>query len=382
MSPPPPTAPKKPEWAPRIWEGCNLYAWLRLLLKNRCAVNWRYWYIAVIVTFMATYNTLMRVIQEIVYFRRLRNTHITQPPIFILGHWRTGTTLLHELMIQDPALGYPTTYECMFPNHFLISEGFFTKYFSFLMPKTRPMDNMKAGLSRPQEDEFALCMLGLPSPYLTIAFPNHPPQDTEYLDLRGLSESRLASWKNGLLGLLKRITCKTGKRLVLKSPTHTARVRVLKQMFPGARFVHIVRDPYVVFPSTVNLWRSLYRSHGLQVPTYEGLEEYVLSNFQRMYERFDEDRPLLDDAHFYEIRYEDLVQDPVAKMRAIYEHFQMDGFEAMLPNLNAYLAEVKGYETNKYQLTSEQRWRIEERWRGYLHRYGYEKKETGAGVDA
>src|SRR5207244_917093 len=108
---------------------------------------------------------------------------------------RSGTTLLHELMIQDRRHGYPTTYECLEPNHFLLTEGFVSRFLRFLMPKERPMDHMKAGFDRPQEDEFALCMLGQPSPYLTIAFPNHPPQCQEFLDLESIRPGQLRSWK-------------------------------------------------------------------------------------------------------------------------------------------------------------------------------------------
>ena len=49
------------------------------------------------------------------------------------------------------------------------------------------MDNMTAGWDCPQEDEFALCNMGLRSPYLTIAFPNHPPQDQEFFELAEVS---------------------------------------------------------------------------------------------------------------------------------------------------------------------------------------------------
>jgi hypothetical protein len=358
-----------------MWEGCNLYAWLRLLLKNRFAVNWRYWYIAAIVTFVSTLHTIMAALQWVFYGRAIARTKITHPPIFILGHWRTGTTLLHELMIQDPRHGYPTTYECLDPNHFLLTERFFTRWMPFLMPKQRPMDNMKAGFDRPQEDEFALCMLGTPSPYLTIAFPNHPPQDQEYLDLKGLPERQVRAWQRSLMGFLRRITYKTGKRLVLKSPTHTARIKVLKEMFPDALFVHIVRDPRVVFPSTMNLWRTLYRTHGLQKPTFAGLEEHVLSTFTRMYQSFDEGKNAVDSARLYELRYEDLVKNPIDEIRKIYEHLRLDGFEAMRPHLEAYLAGVKGYETNKYQLAPEQRQIVETRWGEYLRRYGYDSAE-------
>src|SRR5205085_3842132 len=141
--------------------------------------------------------------------------------------------------------------------------------------------NVKAGFDRPQEDEFAMCMLGEGSPYLTIAFPNHPPQCQEYLDLEELTPVQKRRWKRCFKQFLKRVTYKSGKRLVLKSPPHTARIKVLKDMFPGALFIHIVRDPYVVYSSTVNLWKTLYRTHGLQKPTYAGLEERVLATFTR-----------------------------------------------------------------------------------------------------
>src|SRR5205807_2681055 len=98
----------------------------------------------------------------------------------------------------------------------------------------------------------------------------------------------------------------TRKPLVLKSPPHTARIPVLAPMFPGARFVHLVRDPYVVFASTVNLWRTLFALHGLQKPTFAGLEEYVLATHVRMQQRLEEGRRLLPPAQFYELRYEDL----------------------------------------------------------------------------
>ena len=54
------------------------------------------------------------------------------------------------------------------------------------------MDHVKTGFDRPQEDEFALCMLGQPSPYTAIAFPNNPPRDHAYLDLEGVPPRALA----------------------------------------------------------------------------------------------------------------------------------------------------------------------------------------------
>jgi hypothetical protein len=368
-----PEPPRKREWAPRFWEGCHFTAWLRLLARNRFALGWQYWYIAVIVTFVSFGHTLLRALERVIYGRRIARTRITEAPLFIIGHWRTGTTLLHELLILDPRHTFPNTYQCLVPNHFLLTERLFTRWLWFLMPSRRPMDNMPAGWEHPQEDEFALCMLGQPSPYLTIAFPNRPPQHPEYLDLMGLSPRALAAWKRTFLGFLRRLTVKDPRRLILKSPPHTCRIQVLLELFPDARFVHIVRNPYTLFPSTVNLWKTLHQTHGLQKPTFRGLEEYVFTTFQRIYAGVERGRQLVDPSRFYELRYEDLVQDPVGQMRALYAHLGLGGFDSYLPRLEAYLAGNAGYQPNRYtQLAPELRAEITRRWENVIRRYGYE----------
>ncbi len=363
---------QKPQWAPRIWEGCDFLAWLRLVHRNGYAVSWRYVYIAVIVTFVSFVHMLLRFVEDAIFGRAVRKTEITEPPIFILGHWRTGTTFLHDLLACDARFGFPTTYQCLDPNHFLLTEGLFSRIFGFLIPKQRPMDNVKVGFDRPQEDEFALCLLGVPSPYATIAFPNRPPQWQEYLDLQGLSESELRGWKRMFKLFLKRVTYRVKKRLVLKSPPHTARVPVLNEMFSQAIFVHIMRDPYVVYLSTMKLWKTLYSLHGLQKPDFAGLEEHVLSTYVRMYQRLEEAKGQLDPSRIFEIRYEDLVKDPVSELKKFYEHFQLGGWDAFHTRLQAYLASIQGYEANKHpQLSDDQKAKISTRWGDVIRRYGY-----------
>ena len=145
------------------------------------------------------------------------------------------------------------------------------------------MDNMEAGWDKPQEDEFALCMMGQPSPYLDVAFPNNPPIDKDAFEIANLPKHKSEGWKQDFKRFLSELTYNDSRRLVLKSPTHTARIRTLLELFPDARFIHIVRDPYVVFPSTVNLWKSLYDTHGMQTPNYKGIEEKVFSEFNILY---------------------------------------------------------------------------------------------------
>ena len=223
----------------------------------------------------------------------------------------------------------------------------------------------------PQEDEFALCNLGQPSPYLTIAFPNRRPQYPEYFDLERASPKGLARWKACFLHFLRQVTVRNQKRIILKSPTHTYRIKVLLELFPDARFVHIVRNPYVVFPSTINLWQSLYAHQGLQHPAFKGLEEYVFDNFIHMFEKLEEARPMMRSSRFFELRYEDLVQDPSGQLRAIYENLELGDFEQVLPKLKSHIAGTANHKANRYELPPELHDTITQRWGHVIQRYGY-----------
>ena len=137
---------------------------------------------------------------------------------------RSGTTLLHELMVKDERLSSPSTYQCFSPHHFLISEWFFRRFCGWLLPGKRPIDNMATGWDRPQEDEFALLTLGLPSPYRRMAFPNQGPVDSNYLDFEGVDEDSIQFWLSSLRKFLLAVSSSTQRPLIIKSPTHTGRV--------------------------------------------------------------------------------------------------------------------------------------------------------------
>jgi hypothetical protein len=204
-----------------------------------------------------------------------------------------------------------------------------------------------------------------------MGFPNLPPQDVEYLELKPLPAAARERWKRGMHRFLQSVACRKPGPIVLKSPPHTARVRTLLELFPDARFVHIVRDPVSVFMSTVRLWRSLYQVQGLQVDDGRDLTEYVLATFQQMYRSFEEDRPLLRATHYYEVRYEDLIADPLSQMRALYEQLHLGDFQSVRPQLEAFLESKKNYRTNRFEPPHEVRTMVLDRWSDFASRYGY-----------
>lgn len=366
------TPPKLREWSPRIWEGCDAFAYLELLARNRFAVEFPYWYIAAICSAMSCVNTGLRWAQRGFFGRQIDEMTIEHPPLFVLGHWRTGTTLLHELLILDDRHATPTTHSCLVPCHFLLSERFFKRFLWFLTPDKRPVDNMPAGWDRPQECEFALCLLGEPGTYSDFAFPNRKPLHPGSLDFSGLTPRQIDRWKRTFLRFVKEMTIRDPRRLVLKSPPHTARIPYLLELFPEARFVNIVRDPYSLFASTVNLWTRMAKTHGLQtLRNTAAIEEKVFQEFRVINERYFATRHLIPKDRLVEVRYETLVNDVVAGTEAIYDGLNLGEFEQVKPKLLDYAARNKNYETNKYTITPEQRERIRSRWGDLIERLGY-----------
>jgi hypothetical protein len=363
---------KKHAWyVGKVFLGYSFPAWLRLLVRNRFRVSPWLLHDAALATVVSAGNSLVALAEDLVWGRAAARTRIENPPVFILGHWRTGTTLLHELLILDPDHSYPNNYHCTSPNHFLLSEIIAQRYFGFMVPRERPMDSMSLNWATPQEDEFALAAMGIPTPYWTVAFPNHPPQAQEYFDLENVSPEERERWKRAFGWFVRRLTLHDPRRLVFKSPPHTCRIPILLEMFPEARFVHIVRDPYVVFSSTVHLWRSLYTTQNLQIPKLEGIEEYVFNTFSHMYERLEATRHLVPQGRFFEVRYEDLVADPLANMRRLYESLDLGDFERVRPRIERYVAEKHGYKTNRYKLDPALRDEIGRRWGRRIAQYGY-----------
>ena len=84
-------------WIPRFWDGMIASAWFRVLWRNRFAVHPIRWVMCLIVSGCSLLNSLLTLLQNAFLGRKIAATKIEHDPIFIVGHWRSGTTMLHEL---------------------------------------------------------------------------------------------------------------------------------------------------------------------------------------------------------------------------------------------------------------------------------------------
>lgn len=353
-----------------VWCGLGLGHWLRLLSLGP-PMSWRRAGRLALVSASCVPNSLLGLAERLLYGRRVQSLELS-PPIFILGHWRSGTTLLHELLSRDPQFTFPTQYECAFPGHFLLTGGWLPWLTRWLVPKTRPMDNMAAGWDRPGEDEIALLLLTLHSPYLRVAFPDSPGWLNRLNSLeRGLTAKQFEAWQRAFVGFLKKVAFRRGRPVLLKSPSHTGRIRLLRNLFPGAKFIHIARNPFEVYSSTMHLHRVLCRDNAFTTDPPRDLQEYVLGTYLDMYQAYHTQKALVPESHRYDLRYEELTADPVGQLQRIYAHFGFSGGDAIAERLAPELESLLAYRRNEYRLSDEERQLVADRWGVAFRRYGY-----------
>jgi LPS sulfotransferase NodH len=353
--------------------GITADTWWQLLRDNRFAVDPVYWHRAAFVSVLSLLNSFHRRREERCYHTAIAQTLITKPPLFILGHWRSGTTHLHNLMAQDTGqFAYANTYQVVNPHTFLSTEEFNTRWFAGLLPKKRPMDNMALSFQTPQEDEFAPCLMTLRSLYLGITFPRREDDYLRYLTFRDVPRPDIEEWKEGFEWFLKKLTLKYGRALVLKSPPHTARVRLLLEMFPAARFVHIHRDPYTVFQSYRHFYDTTMWYAYLQRPDLDALDDRILHRYNVMYDAFFADRALIPPGQFCEVSFEKLERDPVGQVQAVYKALKLLGFEEFRPQLQRYVDSLTDYEKNRFpDLPAELRRKVATAWRRSFDEWEY-----------
>ncbi|MEC9096422.1 MAG: sulfotransferase [Planctomycetota bacterium] len=367
-----------PITAPRFWHGLRCGDYIKLLARNKFAIHPARWYVAFTVSYFSVLNSLIGGIQSLIYRKKIARYELPAPPIFIVGHWRSGTTFLHDLISLDDNFTYPSTLQCFLPNQFLVTGKLFLKLDKLLIPEKRPQDNVTTSFRKPQEDEFAIFNMGHHSPYLRMAFPNGPLIDNDYLTLENLSEDQVKEWQKVLVKFVKMVSYQQpGKPVVLKSPPHIGRVKFLAEAFPGAKFIHISRDPYSLIPSTVRLWQSLDYIQGFNRPRYDlaWLYNYIGDTFETLYEAFERQREEVDAEQLIDVRYEELVADTPAVIRSIYERLDLGDFDTRIAEpLAEYLESQKSYQVNQHELPAELEEMIEKRCCRHLEKYGYQAR--------
>jgi hypothetical protein len=132
--------------------GSTIGNYFRVLKQGK--VQPKYYFKIFLTTLIVLISTPFHWWESLAFRRRFKKFKFKNPPVFILGHWRSGTTMLHNMMCVDPNAAYLTTYQSVFPNN-MASKLIFKTFMRINIPEKRPSDNVRLHVDFPQEDEFA-----------------------------------------------------------------------------------------------------------------------------------------------------------------------------------------------------------------------------------
>ncbi len=308
--------------------------------------------------------------------RRLETLAPPKAPVFILGLWRSGTTVLHELLAACTGWTTPRTWQCFRP-----STCFLAGPPSEQAVVARPMDAGTISTHGPQEDEFALLLLGEPSAYRGFIDPRRLPECAALLSQSALSQSALsqpalsqpaesaalARWQLFVRGIAAQ---SADHHLLLKSPNHSFRLPLLSTLFPDAKFIWIGRQIGEVLASNLRMWRAMVELYALwDCPSgaIEGfLQEAVRVCAQALARSLEELQP----EQLRWVDFEQLRLDPRGTLERTLEFLGADGTVGV-QRLDQALAQIPIHAGRRETLTAdEDAQRLEKLMAGARQRFG------------
>lgn len=276
-------------------------------------------------------------------------------PLFITGLPRTGTTLLHNLLSQDPSSRWPVLWELLYPSPPPQAETRETdpriekakkllKSYNYLAPNLAPVHYLNP--NGPEE-----CNYLFEHGFVSVIFEliANVPTYCELVKAHDMvplyqyyrQQLQLLAWR-----------C-PGDHWVLKAPMHLFSLDALIAVFPDACIIQTHRDPLKVLPSMCSL-SAIARGIYSDRVDIEGVGEFWINRLVNGLEHAMQVRDSADPAQFYDLKYTALVQDPIGTVRQIYDYFGYDFTPRMQENMNRWITENPKHKHGVHQYSPKQ----------------------------
>ncbi len=364
---------KLPPISPLV--GSNWSTFFGVLKKNR--IHPKYYKKVPLTILVLAISSIFHWIDRLIFRKKLKNFVFKEPPLFIIGHWRSGTTLLHNLLTKDPEAGFTTTYHSVFPNN-LKSKWLFKTFMQIFMPDERPGDGMKIAVDFPQEDEYAMSNITYRSFYHYFYFPSsYRFLYKEYIRFESVSEEGKAEWKRQYQRMIIKALINThGSRAILKNPVNTGRMLKLLDIFPEAKFVFIVRNPVIVYLSTKKFYSQLFPTVNLEEFTVEDISTMVLEVYVELMQDYLADKKQVNSDQLIEMRYETLVENPMQELESIYGKYSLGNFQNLRQVFEEYLDTLSDHKEDSYTIEQEELERVMDHVGFAMKHWNYEMPDN------
>jgi len=341
-------------------------------------IDSRYWVKFLLTVIISLIFGLLNLPERLIYRLRVKKVTERQPPVFVIGFWRSGTTLLHSLLCQDKQSAYVTTFQGVFPNLVLTQKRWLKSFTNNILPKKRPFDSYPMDMDFPQEEEFAMMSLHPRSIYKVFYFP----KDFDRIYQSDLHFERLQAkyrkgWEKKYITLVNKAMMSTGgSRYVSKNPCNIFRIKTLINLFPDARFIFIYRNPYLVVESLTNFMNAILPGSELQHLEGGIRRESIARLYKDSMDEYSKAKGLINPENLMEIKYEEFKDYPLTYLQEFYEKMNMPGFEKALPAMELYLKKTNP-DARKSYVVPQETYRIVNEYAGdIVNKLGYEVVEN------
>ena len=296
-----------------------------------------------------------------------------EKPIFIAGLGRSGTSILQELLHQDPKLRTPLFWEAYFPVDSALSGGTdrqaqeaghgVASQWTRITPEILTMHEVAGHL--PAEDSSLWSFTFVSDSIMSFyqiptyhAYVNRTDADIVYKYHKRILQA--LQWKQ------------PGRRWFGKSATyHLTHLPALMKHYPDACIIQTHRDPLRIMSSVANLLRAFYWQRSdkdFDAPVFENLMVGEMTAKLLDHVTDERDRGVVPAGQIVDSRYQDLMTDPVAAIGKIYRAFDMEFDDAAAERIRNYLAFKPKHKHGAHRYTPMSAAQIAEN-RPYFRRY-------------
>ena len=331
---------------------------------------------------------LVGVCEEIVYTNKIKKIKLEKDPIFILGHWRSGTSFLHCLLAKDPQFIYSKESYAIAPHTIILLEKALQ---STLMEKLfpdlrnlRPQDNMFVDLESPEEEEFAIAKLTRQSLYNRRCIRSYKKAGEffeKYVLFEGISQKDLDQLTRTYQFFIQKVcycfsrkTNINGKQIILKNPVNTARIPWILKMYPKAKFIHIYRNPLDVIPSCIHTRNIFLNRFSRQSYSKSKIKTgTVINKYKALMTAYFKDKSQVPKNQLIEVKYEECIKNPLKSIKKIYQTLELDHYDQAEEHFKAYLESIKSYKKNKLELSKDDEVHITNELEFFFDTWGYRR---------
>ena len=212
------------------------------------------------------------------------------------------------------------------------------------------MDDVTLEPTTPQEDEFPMMLLTPYSFYHAFAFPRAIKElFFKYVVFDPQNADLIYRWKKSYYRYLARLSNRyNNKRLLLKNPVNTARIKYIIGLFPNAKFIYIHRSPKEVKLSTMRMFNAMIAANCLQTPDETELKAQIQVWHQCLIKEYENQRHYLAENNIVEVSYDELLHQPLDTLKKIYKTLELKESDNTQEAFKRFIGEQEGFKLFEY----------------------------------